>query len=444
MRSTRAAEVRHGAGAVVCATLAACAPGPSFVELPRSPEQRSALLVVDGREAHAIDATTASFRLDVAPTTDVRALVFDEPLDALGLAPGPVALVGAGQGRLLPPARAALRLDVDDNDVGRWVDVVVPSGLRFEPNTAARCARFDLTRAVNEGFPVPGVLPQRNVSVLSLERDRRALVTLPGIPAYVVSVEASETAPFPIEARALAADDRGRFVMLRGGAYRAPNTDLLSGKLPSEELLGPPIGFFNELRALALTSGRSSDAIAAVDAEGAVHIGGLGRAPTIARPTAPRVDVAALAFDGETALVVFRGDEERVHVVTGASVAVEVPGHAVLSLLHVPDLGFVAGLGLGEALVRRDGAWVPLDLRGGYSIHDLAPYEQGGFLALVSSGALVQYIPGLGACPPIQFATVMDWGRAARVGRDIAVASWGIRSQPGDLPLDLRYLKRID
>lgn len=441
MLPSRASRARLGA---LCATLCACAPGPSFVGLPRTSEMRAALLLVDNREAYAFDDTTTTFRLDVGAATDVRALVYDEPLDALGLVPGEVALVGAGEGRLLPPARSALRLDVGDDDTGAWVDVVVPTGVRFEPNTAARCARFDVTRTVNEGFPVPDVLQQRSLSVLSLDRDRRALVTLPWSPGYVISAERLETAPFPIEAWALTSDDRGRFVFLRGGAYRAPSTTLLSGKLPSEVLLPPPPGPFNELRSLTLTSGRSSDAIAAVDAEGAVHIGGLGRAPTIARPMTTRLDVATMAFDGETALVVYRGEEERVHVITGEAVSVEVPGHAVLSLLHVPDLGFVAGLGLGEALVRRAGAWVPLELRGGYSVHGLIPYEQGGFLALVSNGSLVQYVPGLGACPPVQFATIIDWGQAARVGRDVAVASWGLRTTPVQVPLDLRYVSRLD
>jgi hypothetical protein len=441
MVSVRASSAGLGA---VCLTFCACAPRPSFVELPRTPELRAALLLVDGREAYAFDDTTTTFHLDVGVATDVRALVFEEPLDALGLVPGAVAIVGAGEGRLLPPAHSALRLELGDDDVGAWVDVVVPTGLRFEPNTAATCARFDVTRTVNEGFAIPGVPLQRAFSVLALERDRSALVTLPQSPGYVVSADGLEMAPFPIEAWALTADDRGRFVFLRGGAYRAPSTTLLSGKLPGEALLPPPPGPFNELRALALTSGRSSEVITAVDAEGAVHIGGLGRAPTTARPMTTRVEVASLAFDGETALVVYRGEEERVHVITGDTVSVEVPGHPVVGLVHVPDLGFVAGLGLGEALVRRDGAWAPLELRGGYSIHGLIPYEQGGFLALVSNGSLVQYVPGLGACPPVQFTTVIDWGRAARVGRDVAIASWALRTTPAAAPLALRYVKRLD
>ncbi len=123
----RLAHVAVGAAALA----AACAPSPRSIELPTDTAARAQLVAVaQGTQTLQVRATAygAPLRVDVGEDgrADVELLLYDRPLDALELEPGPVLpATNTPYTRSLPTPRAVYRLAIGDDE--RWVPAPAPS-----------------------------------------------------------------------------------------------------------------------------------------------------------------------------------------------------------------------------------------------------------------------------------------------------------------------------
>ncbi len=400
---------------------------------PDASEAPALIVVREGPEeiqARAFDLETSGdvWRLPEGSESEpsqIHALLYDQPLRRLGLSEGPLQR-STGDGPSVPLGRPELvrtfeaKLDLKRSALD-WVSVQAPplSVQRFMAQRAdPGCAEFgqppfDESVAADLRF------------VLPLD-DRTGLVGLSNNELYAVDARGlrllNNPALGPI-ARAVRIQDQIWYTNFSGELFVGRPDDVegisapvrVGGYEPGGQLRGLSGGMTDAGVELVALSSRT---------QRLVRINGeTGRFTELERYPDLSGFIGVAWVGPQDAYVWTRGQTE-VRRYVGQQVLLEslpsADGTSEVSL--VGDLGPLLGTVSGTFLRQEaNNSWGALAEQSyGFFVLDMEPFEE-GFVFLLASGAVGQFISGFGFCPDLGALAFLNWGRVLSLGDDLLV-----------------------
>ncbi|MBI4819317.1 MAG: hypothetical protein HY791_23800 [Deltaproteobacteria bacterium] len=379
------------------------APGSSLIVLVKSG---------DVLDLTALDATSVEFApRKLAEGAYAELLVYHRTSLELGISSGPIPIAEGAFSRALPSPDEVLSLDVDD---GGWVPREASAIDLSELRLPSQCLRLDPSGATPLTLPTaqtPEVLAGMGTDALAVGRD-----------GYVRLLSGGEARTLrlspPLVPQALE-PVLDTMILAGPGAYRTSFASLASSSTHSISLetLVPP----EAERYYDLVEGESG-------AVYGLHSSGIDSIlPNVAPVgTLPgRFEELLWLGPGEfLALdVAFSGGQRVARWADGAASDLPLGPNNVTAWTMVEGLGPVFGLDRGNFLIQNaNGTLEDLLLDDlGFWILDVASHG-GGFVFILSTGSVGQYLPGEGLCPLQQFSGTLRRARIAVLDSEILAA----------------------